>query len=412
MCAPISSVALHVLRAIEEHLLKDRARTHLWCGRRAASGALRAQPEAQHSWSSWRPRFGVTITMEADETVGAQHYAIYRGAIAEKPAGWAELQPTPDLVEEDDQAEALDPEAPEEFDAEPDGERPAHAGEAGDQSHDRKRRRRRRRRGGRDRDGQDRAPMHEADGEPGAAEVADEAGSSAADGADGGQAEAGEAQDNGGDHKKRRRGKRGGKRNRREGGPAGESEAEDAAAEAGPEAVTASEPPSVAEWLHPGVFVEEVPTSLQSIEGVETSSGAADADVGPETVIGSSKEEAVLPEAVEPAAPDQPSPEPAPAARASSAGVAAARRAGAATAQRAQRARRGGGLLDRGQRCRRGRGKAKKGGLVAAQKLLLAHPFCGSAAADCRCRAPFPAVAVLRHRRRIARLADDHTDLT
>jgi ribonuclease E len=133
-----SSVALLVVRAIEEYLLKD-SRHHISV-RTPAATALYVLNHKRSKLVEMETRFGVTIAMETDETVGAQHYAIYRGAVAEKPAGWAELQPTPDLVEEDDQAEALDPEAPEEFDAEPDGERPAHAGEAGDQSHDRKRR--------------------------------------------------------------------------------------------------------------------------------------------------------------------------------------------------------------------------------------------------------------------------------
>ncbi|TIW52035.1 MAG: ribonuclease E/G, partial [Mesorhizobium sp.] len=44
-------------------------------------------------------RFGLTITIEADDTVGAQHYAIFRGAIAEKPEGFVEVRSLPAYVE-------------------------------------------------------------------------------------------------------------------------------------------------------------------------------------------------------------------------------------------------------------------------------------------------------------------------
>ena len=55
-------------------------------------------------------RFGVTITIEVDETVGSQHYAIFRGAIAEKPLTPVAAPASPITEPEDDE----DPEIVEE----------------------------------------------------------------------------------------------------------------------------------------------------------------------------------------------------------------------------------------------------------------------------------------------------------
>ena len=80
-----SSVALHVVRAIEEFLLKD-SRSHITVKTPAAT-ALYVLNHKRSTLVELERRFGVIITLEADETLGAQHYAIFRGAIAEKPAG-------------------------------------------------------------------------------------------------------------------------------------------------------------------------------------------------------------------------------------------------------------------------------------------------------------------------------------
>ena len=90
-----SSVALLVVRAIEEFLLKD-SRSHIIV-KTPASTALYVLNHKRSTLSELEARFGLTITIEVDETVGAQHYVIQRGAIAEKPHGFQEQQFLPPL---------------------------------------------------------------------------------------------------------------------------------------------------------------------------------------------------------------------------------------------------------------------------------------------------------------------------
>ena len=215
-----SSVALLVVRAIEEFLLKD-SRSHITV-RTPAATAMYVLNHKRAKLVELETRFAVAITLEPDETVSSQHYAIFRGALAEKPAGWTEALPAPatpeiepdeadeiEVVEEEDEAVVEAVERP---------ARPEHRGEEGDRGHDHKRKRRRRRRGGRDRD---REREHAAPNEGASVAIAapgdDEAENTAIEA---GSAETLEAQDSGedaaGDHKKRRRGKRGGKRNRKD----------------------------------------------------------------------------------------------------------------------------------------------------------------------------------------------------
>ena len=215
-----SSVALQVVRAIEEFLLKD-SRSHITVKTPVAT-ALYVLNHKRSTLVDLENRFGVTITLEADDSVGSQNHAIFRGAIAEKPANFALPVAAPayeepeeiedEIVEEEEEAvvvEAQPARAPQ----------PAAAAEGGEQ-HDRKRRKRRRRRGGRDRDREHGAPQEGAvvageanEAEDGEEDVAAEAGVSEEAGeiaaVDATAAEDAAA-------KKRRRGKRGGKRNRKE----------------------------------------------------------------------------------------------------------------------------------------------------------------------------------------------------
>ncbi|TIU75634.1 MAG: ribonuclease E/G, partial [Mesorhizobium sp.] len=71
-----SSVALMVVRAIEEFLLKD-SRSHITV-RTPAATALYVLNHKRGTLVELESRFGLTITVEADDTVGAQHYAIFR----------------------------------------------------------------------------------------------------------------------------------------------------------------------------------------------------------------------------------------------------------------------------------------------------------------------------------------------
>jgi len=225
-----SSVALMVVRAIEEFLLKD-SRSHITV-RTPAATALYVLNHKRGTLVELESRFGLTITVEADDSVGAQHYAIFRGALAEKPEGFVEARSLPAydepeepedeivVVEEDEEApaQAEQPRQP----SQQQQPRPAASGEEGE-GRDRKRRKRRRRRGGKDRDREHGAPVEGASisaPTEGVSEAADDEGVEQAgsdDEAQVGVAEAVEASDDG-QGKKRRRGKRGGKRNRREDG--------------------------------------------------------------------------------------------------------------------------------------------------------------------------------------------------
>ncbi|TPL81048.1 ribonuclease E/G [Mesorhizobium sp. B2-3-12] len=272
-----SSVALMVVRAIEEFLLKD-SRSHITV-RTPAATALYVLNHKRGTLVELESRFGLTITIEADDTVGAQHYAIFRGALAEKPEGFVEARSLPAYIE---------PEEPEDeiVVVEEEDETPAQAeqprqpqqgqqqrtGEDGE-GRDRKRRKRRRRRGGKDRDREHGAPTEGAstsdDGfsaSEGAAdhddaEADDEAAVAATE-----TVETAEAPDDG-QGKKRRRGKRGGKRNRREDGE-GETEAaagettEPAEADASLSEPVSIEPVAAAAAEEPATTVsDEVPST-------------------------------------------------------------------------------------------------------------------------------------------------------
>jgi len=250
-----SSVALHVVRAIEEFLIKD-ARSHITV-RTPAATALYVLNHKRRNLSELEERFGLTISMEADETLGTQLYAITRGGAVERPVITTVTdQPLPAPADPEDEFVVEDIEVEEEEVREVREEpreraaRPAQEerrdGEDGERG--RKRRRRRRRRGGRDREGGENAP-HPQDGEQTGLnqsasdetegdddEVGDEAPIAA------GAVEAVEAEDS--EPKKRRRGKRGGRRNRKDGetdeaGAEGEG-TESAAAEEGVAATVAA----------------------------------------------------------------------------------------------------------------------------------------------------------------------------
>lgn len=197
-----SSVALLVVRAIEEYLLKDAGNDITV--RTPPSTALYVLNYKRANLTALEEQFGVNIAVEADETVGSQHYVVDKGPPSDRP-GTIEhgpLQMDIGQVDEEDDSEA----------AEADGDR--QDADEQDGGRERKKRRRRRRRGGRDRD--------KAAGEEVTAEAAASEGEEAVSepGEDG---EAREADDSDAaadqesrERKKRRRGKRGGKRNRRD----------------------------------------------------------------------------------------------------------------------------------------------------------------------------------------------------
>ncbi|YCI01069.1 ribonuclease E/G [Ensifer sp. D2-11] len=245
-----SSVALHVLRGIEEHLLKNT--THDISVRTTPDIALYLLNQKRSSITDYEQRFGVSIFIEADAHVGAQHFAIDRGEPVENPVRIDQIlqfEPEPEDEEEVLIEEESDEEEVEEIAAERQDPKKGQTDEQGG----RKRKRRRRRRG------------------KGAGQGADEAFADAADAAEdetGDEAAVDDAEDEGeatdalnGDseqkRKRRRRGKRGGRRSRQDelaeaegetgmAADAGEGAGDDAEAEVAPAAAAEETSPDIA----------------------------------------------------------------------------------------------------------------------------------------------------------------------
>ncbi|MBY5447588.1 Rne/Rng family ribonuclease [Rhizobium leguminosarum] len=210
-----SSVALHVLRGIEEYLLKNT--THNITVRTTPDIALYLLNHKRQTIIDYESRFGVAIVIDADGSVGAQHFAIDRGDPVENPVKIETLFNFAAIPEDDDDDIVIevDEEEDEELEEKPAvAERPVAARSEGEADGNRKRKRRRRRRG---RNGTAEQPASAA-GEAGDEdEDSDDEGSEGDENAEATpetRAESEESQR----RKRRRRGKRGGRRNRAEDG--------------------------------------------------------------------------------------------------------------------------------------------------------------------------------------------------
>ncbi|WP_336799658.1 Rne/Rng family ribonuclease [Kaistia sp. MMO-174] len=219
-----ASVALHVLRSLEDNLLKGA--THNLTIRTKTVVALYILNQKRNHLAEIEARFGIAITVLADESVNsAQHYMLERGeAVAPRDVPQVAapshivhpdtIQPVDEEIEDETEADGAEAEAEAASEGSADGARADEGGR-------RKRRRRRRRRGG--------EAAGEAGQEAGAADAGDEdedgeAGEGAAAEASTGEAsEAGqdaegdetEHDENGEPRRRRRRGRRGGRRGRR-----------------------------------------------------------------------------------------------------------------------------------------------------------------------------------------------------
>jgi ribonuclease E len=230
----VESLALMVMRSVEEHVMKKPGQSiNLKVPTDVALYILNTK---RGTLATIEAKYGLSVTIVADDHVGSSHYAIERGEprVLERSelAGAHVRVDTTTMVDTADDAVDLDVEEDEEEEevvtssSSADGaERPARADEGGERTG---RRRRRRRRGG-ERD--DRPVQQQNQQQPRVADDAetDEEG----DEAEGETAaNAGELDENGEPRRRRRRGRRGGRRNRRdENGVvvAGEVEAVDAA---------------------------------------------------------------------------------------------------------------------------------------------------------------------------------------
>jgi ribonuclease E len=218
-----SSVALHVLRGVEEHLLKNT--THDIIVRTTADTALYMLNHKRDTVVDLEKRFGVSISFSADESVGANHFTIERGAAVESPVNIDHITiNSPAYPEDDDDLDIVEEVEDETSETEETSE--ARSDDRGDREDGQgKKRRRRRRRGGRKSDGDNGQGDDQSASAVDGSEQDETSEESSSDG------EATEASsDSDGDEqrrgKRRRRGKRGGRRNREEDGN-GSAEAAD-----------------------------------------------------------------------------------------------------------------------------------------------------------------------------------------
>ena len=98
-----SSLALHVIRSIEEYLLRNPHFNIIV--RTSVATALYVLNHKRQALSDLENRFGLTINIEADDEVGAQNLAIYKGTPAEgTPAAVPQL-PADDEADDDNEVE-------------------------------------------------------------------------------------------------------------------------------------------------------------------------------------------------------------------------------------------------------------------------------------------------------------------
>jgi ribonuclease E len=212
MVRSTSSIALHVLRVLEDALIRNAA--HNITVRTRTAVALYILNQKRNNLRDLEARFGVVITVAADDTLtGSTYHAMERGELASGP-----VEPLArDMVRVDsirpmdiqmDEDEEVEEEEVESEDAEV-------ADETEAESEARRKRRRRRRRGrGADREGnfaQADAPQPSDDGLAFVAEIGGDLSTPVTEGEDDDSAENGEGN---GEGRRRRRSRRGGRRNR------------------------------------------------------------------------------------------------------------------------------------------------------------------------------------------------------
>ncbi|TDH39162.1 Rne/Rng family ribonuclease [Pseudohoeflea suaedae] len=207
-----SSVALHVLRGIEEYLLKHT--THHITVRTTGETALYMLNNKRDTIIDLETRFGLTIAFASDPDVGSQHFAIDRGAPVDNPVTLEHIHAnSPSYEEEADDDVVIDTDDEEEASEARSNSSDDDRSQDEDNNKSGRRRRRRRRRGRRGNEGDasaqgsdDQSNDDDADDD-----TSDDDGSDDQSNASG---QDGDDNDHNRSGKKRRRGKRGGRRNR------------------------------------------------------------------------------------------------------------------------------------------------------------------------------------------------------
>lgn len=283
-----SSVALQLLRALEEQLV--RSATNNLIGRTRSEVALYMLNHKRAHLRELEERFSVTLIITADDRVnGHQPFIIEKGEPAmpapAAPRPGRVVQPDSILPEEDFEEE--DEDGAEETAAEAEGEDEERTERADDNNGRRKRRRRRRRGGERDGEGRENE-TREGRSDSEAAEGEDEPGAEEAEGeSEEGEDEAGaDARQSENERRRRRRGRRGGRRNRRDEDEATASEDGVAAVvgEDAPEGATGTEPvpaEAPAADLPPAVTESEAPAPVSAEPAEARVAEAPVAEVAP-----------------------------------------------------------------------------------------------------------------------------------
>ena len=207
-----SSVALHVLRGIEEYLLKHT--THHITVRTTGETALYMLNNKRDTIIDLETRFGLTIAFGSDPDVGGQHFAIDRGAPVDNPVTMEHIHANSPSYEEEADDEVVvetddEEEATEARSTSSDGDR----NQDDDNGKSGRRRRRRRRRGRRGNDGDNNAQGSDDQSNDDDSDD-DDSDNDGSDGRSNASGQDGDDNDQNRSGKKRRRGKRGGRRNR------------------------------------------------------------------------------------------------------------------------------------------------------------------------------------------------------
>ncbi|MBW3098942.1 Rne/Rng family ribonuclease [Pseudohoeflea coraliihabitans] len=274
-----SSVALHVLRGIEEYLLKHT--THHITVRTSGDTALYMLNNKRDTIFDLEKRFGLRIAFASDPDVGSQYFAIDRGEAVDEPVTLEHIHAnSPSYDEADDGDAEIDTveEDNEGADNAPETSRdPASAvngqDEDGDQDDNRSRKRRRRRRRGR-RGGGSGDGAGDGNGAQDGNGAEQEAGQASGDTAEEGSGESSNGDDDEGRSRKRRRGRRGGRKNRDDASvAAADDDSSDAQANEGDAEASAAD-------------------AAASNEDPASAAAAADAGSGPDTTSEAVSEEA------------------------------------------------------------------------------------------------------------------------
>ncbi len=266
-----SSIALHVLRGVEEYLLRNT--THNITVRTTPETALYLLNHKRGTIVDYEERFGVSIIIAADASVGAQHFAIDRGEAVENPVKIENLLQALPTFEEDEDDIVIEAEEEEEDEEEvvakaqtSEPRQPqAETGEDGK----RKRKRRRRRRGkGNGQNGDVQADANDDASGEGDDEDGDDATEDQADATEP-RAEGDNAGQDEGKRKRRRRGKRGGRRNRDENGNLLDAENGDGDQGDADDGVDDGDVADAAEGVEPAAAVEAVEAETPQVEEAE-----------------------------------------------------------------------------------------------------------------------------------------------